>query len=560
MNGVRWVVRRELADFLLDAGALDVWKLAEHPSVRLVKKGQHRVVFRVSLPRDGHEPLELFVKIFLLPHLRDLLRYMVRQGRGMKEWKTAQVLERIGIPTVRCVAVGSRRVAGVLREDCIITEAVPDVVPLDRFVSEELGRMTPAEQGRLIRGAAPVLAEFVRRLHDGGVHHHDFHGGNILLRKDVEGIRRLLLIDLHVVTCGGPLPLGARLRNLTQLNRFFSTAVSRTARLRFWKQYLRGIPFLERTWREYARLVEEHTVSSRRSLWKSRDRYCLRTNKAFRRFHLRGMRGHTVRGQIRIPEEVLKRIGGEGLVLPDAVLLKDSLSTRVWEQTVDFGTEHCTIVIKHERREWGAKLLRTFLRRVGALREWRLAYAMRIRGLPVVEPLAAMERRTMGLLRESYLVTRKVENVGNLEQFVQRTFTGELSQETRRLRRRMARSLGRLIRALHACGFTQRDLKPANILVCPADAVSSEVRFTLVDFKGTRQRTRVSEPDRARDLARLAAGFVGTQGVRTTDMMRFLDEYLSGSGMSHARRRTFLAMIDQGIQEKRRRRNPEGLR
>ena len=66
--------------------------------------------------------------------------------------------------------------------------------------------------------AAPVLAGFVRRLHDAGVHHHDFHAGNVLLRTTKDGAREPMLIDLHAVTLGGPLSLGARLGNLVQFN------------------------------------------------------------------------------------------------------------------------------------------------------------------------------------------------------------------------------------------------------------------------------------------------------------------------------------------------------
>jgi len=548
------VVREELADFLVGAGALDVWKLAEHPSARLVRKAPQLIAFEVSLAREGEAALELFVKIFLRPRLRDLVRDLGRRGRGMKEWKAGLALERMGIGTVRCLAAGERRSAGVLREDCIITEVARGVTTLERLVTEEIAKLDGAERGRALRRGAITLARFLRRLADNGVCHRRLHAYNILVVKDASAEAGWTpMTDLAVSKRSGPLPLGVRLRDLTQLNRFFLSAAPRTTRLRFWKEYVRGIPFLEEHWRAYARLVEEHTERARERLWKLRDRYCLGTNRRFRRFRLGRMRGHTVRGMMRLPREVLAGIPERGRVMPDATLLKESGGTRVWEQEVDFGGEHCTIVVKDERREWGERLWRTFFRRVGAVEEWRSAHALLARGLPAAEPLAAMESRTVGLLRRSCLVTRKVENVGNLADFVRRTFTKDASEETRRLGRRLARTIGRLVRTLHERGFTQRDLKPANILVCRAEGEPPEdVGFVLVDFKGIRHRRKVTERERARDIARLAAGFVTEESgdVRATDRMRFLDEYLSGSGMPEERRREFGAAIDEGVRKK----------
>jgi tRNA A-37 threonylcarbamoyl transferase component Bud32 len=554
VNGMRWAVREEVAEFLVEAGALDVWKLAEHPSARLVRKSPRRMVFEASLPRARAPALEIVVRIFLRPRLRDLMRDLVRQGRGMKEWNAGLELERRGIATVRCLAAGTRRAAGVLREDAIIMEAKSDATPLDRFVTEELSKLDGAEHGRALRRGATGLARFFRRLHDRGVAHRHLHAHNLFLVKDaMSEAGWTAMTDLAVENRRRPLALGARIANLTQLNRFFLGAVSRTTRLRFWKEYVRGIPFLEEHRDAYARLVEEHTVRARERLWSRRDRYCVGTNRGFRRFRLGRMRGHTVRELMRLEPEVLAGIPERGRVMPDAVLLKESGGTRVWEQRIDFGPESCTIVVKDERREWGLRLFRTFFRRVGATSEWRSAHALLARGIPAAEPLSAMESRTLGCLRESVLVTRKVENAGNLAEFVRLTFTKDASAETRRLGRRLARSLGRLVRRLHERGFTQRDLKPANILVSRGEgAKAGEMHFTLVDFKGIRHRKTVSEGERARDIARLAAGFVTEEAgdVRATDRMRFLDEYLSGSGMAEWRRREFMAEIEERIQEK----------
>jgi len=262
------------------------------------------------------------------------------------------------------------------------------------------------------------------------------------------------------------------------------------------------------------------------------------------------MRGYTVRTRIDLPRKVLEKIPTGGMEMPDAVLLKETGSTRVWEQRLDFGAEVRTIVIKHKKPRRGWKLLRTFMRNVGALREWRMAYAMKIRSLPVVEALAAFERRTLGLVRESFFITEKVEGAQSLFNFVKGNFTGEPSAGQGRRRRRLARSLGRLLRRLHDLGFTQRDMKPANILVRTDDGGEGGIHLVLVDLEGTRLRSKASERRRAWDLARLAVEFVDMPGVQATDLMRVLDEYLVGEGRSPARRRAFQMQIARGMLRK----------
>jgi len=550
VNGVRWLVREDLADFLQGCGALDAWKLAGHPSARVVDKARGRVIFTVSLPRDGDDPLRLTVTRFERPRLRDLVRALLGGSRAPGLWRTAGVLESIGIRTPRRVAVGVRRSAGVLRDDCYICETASGVTALDDFVAGALAKASPAERGRMLRRAVPLLAGFVRQLHDHGVRHRDLDAHAVAVEEQEGGAWGLMLVDLEGVRCGGALPVGARLRELAQLGRFFSTAVSRTTRHRFWKTYVRGIPFLEHHREAYARLLAEQVARVREASYRAWERRCLGTNRDFRRFDVRGVRGCMVRGRIELSDEVLSRIPERGLVMPDAVVWKDSDTTQVWEQRLDFGTEVRTIVIKRKKPREGMRFARTFLRRVGALREWQKAHAMKVRGLPVADVLAAFEKRSMGLLYDTYLITEKVEGAESLQRFVERVFSGGVSVQRARLRRRMARALGTVIRRVHDAGFCHRDLKPDNILVRVGDAGPDDFDFTLIDFEGVWRR-KVREQDRARDIGRIAAMFVEGDAVRTTDMMHFLDGYLKGHPVSRERRRRFFLDVQRCAWEKR---------
>jgi tRNA A-37 threonylcarbamoyl transferase component Bud32 len=237
------------------------------------------------------------------------------------------------------------------------------------------------------------------------------------------------------------------------------------------------------------------------------------------------------------------------VVLPDATVMKDSTTTMLWEQALDFGGQSHRIVVKRYNRRPDLELVKSFLRPSRALRNWRMANALRLRGLPAVEVLAAFERRELGCVVESWLVMRKVEGAENLYDYAEREFA-EPTPAQCALRRRMTRELAKMISLLHERRFTQRDLKPANVLVRVEGEGEPRIEFTLIDFDGMKRRRRVTDARQARDLSRLAAQFVGSRAVRLVDRMRFLDEYFRRSGLPRETRREFIARIDRLVRKK----------
>ena len=276
----------------------------------------------------------------------------------------------------------------------------------------------------------------------------------------------------------------------------------------------------------------------------------MRTNKYFRRVNVSGFRGHTVRGRWEVHHEVFRNVPTGGLGLPEGKVLKDSRTTKLWEQKLDFGPGWPTIVAKRYNRRNGLRLLKTFCRRSRALHNWKMAYALEVRHVPAVRALAVYEKKSLGLTLESVLVTRKVEGTENLHEFIMREFSGTLSSGKERLRRRMTCKLARLVRLLHDRGFSHRDLKFTNILVRVGEGGEPSIDFTLIDFDGLRQRRWVSARQRARDLARLGAEFAGTDAVRAKDRVRFLKEYLLGMDMRPFERMRFRDAIARRIRKK----------
>jgi hypothetical protein len=101
---------------------------------------------------------------------------------------------------------------------------------------------------------------------------------------------------------------------------------------------------------------------------------------------------------------------------------------------------------------------RTLLTAARAAREWSNLVRVRGAGVPCVEPLGWDERRVLGCVRESGLLTRFVPDAPSLKDW--------LSGGARpRERSAMCEELGRLVRRLHDAGVLGCRMSPRNFLV-----------------------------------------------------------------------------------------------
>ena len=151
-----------------------------------------------------------------------------------------------------------------------------------------------------------------------------------------------------------------------------------------------------------------------------------------------------------------------------------------------------------------------------ARRELRIAESLAQRGVPVVVPRAAGERRRAGRLIECFLVVTLLPGARDL-----RRVWGDPALPARG-RRRLARELGSLVRDAHAAGLYQDDLAPNNVLVCGA---TNGLR--LIDFERARLRRQTAVRARRRSLAKLARA---AAGVPSSQRLRFLLAYAGDPG------------------------------
>ena len=160
-------------------------------------------------------------------------------------------------------------------------------------------------------------------------------------------------------------------------------------------------------------------------------------------------------------------------------------------------------------------------------------------GVPSPEPLAIAERRRLGLVRESFLITRFLANAAPLPAALP-----EIAASPRR-RRALAGAVGDLVGSLHAAGIDHADLKHSNLLVGPGERVS------LVDLDSLVPRRRPTWRRRVRAMGQLEAYATDLYPwLPRTDRARFLRAYLAHNPSLEGRQRELVADVRQWVERR----------
>ncbi|HVP11999.1 MAG TPA: lipopolysaccharide kinase InaA family protein [Phycisphaerae bacterium] len=129
----------------------------------------------------------VFLKRYHYPRWNHRLRGTFRgtffsASRARSEFHALRLMRQLGIQAVRPIAFGERRVAHFVRSCFLITEAVPDAVPLSSFIKTFGDRRDSVQACQSRREILTSLARQVRHMHDAGFVHRDLFWRNVLIR------------------------------------------------------------------------------------------------------------------------------------------------------------------------------------------------------------------------------------------------------------------------------------------------------------------------------------------------------------------------------------------
>jgi tRNA A-37 threonylcarbamoyl transferase component Bud32 len=523
VGGMRWWVAPECRDQLLGPEGLHLEKWLQDGQATVVKQGPHRVVYRIELAG-----LHCHLKHNRISDLRSWMRALVRPSKARTEYRRALKVAARGVSTIFPLALGERA-DGRAGDSFLLTRTLDGAMMFHTYVETKLVDMPADRQARLRQRLAVRLGEFIGRVHEAGIHHHDLHCGNILVQVSPDDQPRFYLVDLQVVRLGSSLSWRSSLANLVVLNRWPSLRASRADRLRFWRAYCRarsalsGTPPPRQAASEWVRMLEEETGRSNLVFWRHRDRRCLGNNRAYRRVRRFGLTGHAVTDLDPKALAALLADPDAPFRQPQRPLLKDSRSSTVAELELPVGGKMRPVIYKRFRVTSWRDPVAGLLRRPAAHRSWLLGHGLRERGLPTARPLVVLQRVRAGMCFEGYLLMEKVPDATDLRTLGQRLAAAD-GPTRQRVIRPLVEQLARLARDMHSRGLAHRDLKAANILV-----QLSSIRppaCCLIDLVGVVASGQLGRRLRARNLARLHASFHQNPLVSRTDKLRFLRTYL----------------------------------
>ena len=178
------------------------------------------------------------------------LRRYVGQSRVSKEWRSLMHFADVGIPTPALVAYGEDRVFGIFRRGALVTEQVTEAPSLAQLAARKDARFRNPDW---IRQVSEQVADYTRRLHEGGFAHSDLNWRNVLIKLDEPP--QALLIDCPAGgRWFGPMLSYRKVKDLAHLDEQARRYLSRSHRLRFFMRY-RRISRLEHTDKQLLRRI-----------------------------------------------------------------------------------------------------------------------------------------------------------------------------------------------------------------------------------------------------------------------------------------------------------------
>jgi len=494
-------------DFLENIEAA-VWRAGG----RIIKDS--RVRWAAIFP--GPDGQALFIKKFRIKNWRERLKYLGLPSRAMKEWDVSLALRQKGMEIPKPLGAMDRKRWGFLEESLYISEAIEDAQPLIDFFVDRFGEGSSKGDGEKKRLIA-TLGRTVRCLHDGGLFQADMHAGNFLINKEGDGA--LHLIDLHRAQIRKSLSRRQRLWNIAQLFCSLDSVLDQGDKGIFLEAYgeKRG-PFSRL--KTLLVRIEGIVDGIKRRHQKSRAKRCLGESTLFTSHRWRAYRLYRSRDVLK--ESLLEMINAhrETVKIQPSRLLKNSPKTAVSMVEISRGSG-LRACVKHYRypTAWGK--IKDCFRYSKGKTSWVAANELFRRGISPLKPLAYIEKRRFGLLKESFFITESPPDYLEMDRYLIKSFGNGQSRDLATKRRAFIQEFARCIGRLHRSEIFHGDLKTCNILTRER---SGHWDFSFIDLDTVHLGTRVGSRRALKNLVQINCSTPGFLGY--SDRVRFLKWYL----------------------------------
>ncbi len=528
-------MREDLRDIFSDEALGNIQAGVLRRGSRTIKDSRVRwaAVFR------GPHGQALFIKKFKAKNWKDRAKYLLLPSRAKREWHVSRAFQMKGVQVPVPVGVIERRRWGFLEESFYVSEAIEEAEPLMDYFQERFGEgdlKWEEEKRRILR----LLGDTVKRIHEGGLFHADLHTGNFLIRKSGEGA--LYLIDLHSARLRKTLSQRQRFLNIAQLFYSLNFALGQGDKEIFLEAY-GGKEIPPSIFKPFLLRVEGLVHRIKMGHQRSRAKRCLRETTLFTSHRWKGYRVYRRRDVS--GESIMEVIKGHREIVKSSPsrLLKNSPKTVVSmvEMPQESGQRVC---VKQYRYPTAWRKAKECFRYSRGRISWIAANELFRQGISDMKPLAYVENRCFGFLKESFFMMESSPDYLEMDRYIIKSFGNGQSRDLIAKKRAFIKKFAQCIGRLHRARIFHGDLKTCNILVRER---AGEWDFSFIDLDAVCIGTEVNVRRAMKNLVQINCSIPGFLGY--SDRIRFLTWYLQTHPIPASKRDLF----DVVFQESRKR-------
>jgi tRNA A-37 threonylcarbamoyl transferase component Bud32 len=210
-------------------------------------------------------------------------------------------------------------------------------------------------------------------------------------------------------------------------------------------------------------------------------------------------------------------------------IIDDVTKSKITSVSVNLEGRVFKVAAKEYLPRGGAAAFKNLFRPSKARVELLLSARLTALGIPVPEPVAAVEIRSFRLLKKAYLFNQEIVGGASLLQLL------DAQEHTRLSRKQLTAVIGAVaavVAAAHEKGLYHGDLNASHLIL--RDWKSDTPGVYFIDFENSRIRKTVSMQERLRDIGRLERS--ASYFLPVKERLRFLRTYVGAAGHGTALR------------------------
>lgn len=530
-DDTRWIVREDCTSMATDTLFYMLHHHEHIPNLTLIKENNVRASFFLKPPEAAAD--RIFIKRYKQQGWVDRCKHLVLPAKAVAEWRNMQRFAACGLPVPRPIALGIRQTGLMLKDSCLMTEALLAALPVHEFLDQQFPLLSAERADAVKKELTVSLARLAANVHNAGFFYRDLHAGNILIKISTERDCQLFLIDLHRAWRPFRLLRWMRFQDLAQLWNSVP-ALGEHKRL-FVEEYLLASGQRRVAREAFTRKLEAAARRLEQRRVKSRSKRCLVNSTTFE-VHKTAREQYFGRREFgRQTLDALLQEQAQCLAGGQTGILKKS-ENAILTKHVQGRMLSSPVCVKHYFYRGMKYAVKSAVVKSRALKSWAAGHMLLVRGVGTPLPLALLERKYGPFIYESFLVTEWLADALPLNDYVINLHNQGLLHEKRE---RFIQALAETLRDLHEKGIYHADLKSTNILV-RADGPDLW-RFYFIDLERVKCTSSLTFRERANNLAQINASVARCMSVK--DRLKFFRVYAKDTQLFKERKKYYQEIL-----------------